>query len=271
PVGAAAPAFRLPDLDGVTLTLDLLRTPRKPVVLLFTDPDCGPSNALLPEIGRWQRDHADRLMLVAISRGTPAANRPSLSEHGLRRVLLQPGFEVAHAYRAHGTPSAVLVDPDGTIGSPVALGADAIRDLVARALGPATPTTRLHVGPPAATANGANGHRPAPAAPAAPGVLRPGDPAPALRLPDLDGRPIDLKELRGQPTLVLFWNPTCGVCERMLPELRAWEADPPEGAPRLLVVSTGTAEANRRAGLRSPILLDSQLGAGRAFGATGTP
>jgi hypothetical protein len=39
------------------------------------------------------------------------------------------------AYHADGTPSAVVVRPDGTIGSPLAQGAAAIRALVARTAG----------------------------------------------------------------------------------------------------------------------------------------
>jgi hypothetical protein len=52
--------------------------------------------------------------------------------HGLTRALLQRDSEVVQVYQVGGTPSAVLVRPDGTIGSPVAGGADAIRRLVAR-------------------------------------------------------------------------------------------------------------------------------------------
>ena len=57
----------------------------------------------------------------------------------------------------------------------------------------------------------------------------------------------------------------------MLPDLKAWEAHPPEGAPQLLVVSTGSVEENRAQGLRSPVVLDQGFTAGRAFGADGTP
>jgi hypothetical protein len=40
----------------------------------------------------------------------------------------------------------------------------------------------------------------------------------------------------------------------------------------LLVVSTGTVEANKEMGLRSPVLLDQEgMTIGRTFGATGTP
>ena len=57
----------------------------------------------------------------------------------------------------------------------------------------------------------------------------------------------------------------------MLPDLKQWEANPQEGPPKLLVVSAGTLEANKEMGLISPVLLDQQFNAGRAFGASGTP
>jgi thiol-disulfide isomerase/thioredoxin len=50
---------------------------------------------------------------------------------------------------------------------------------------------------------------------------------------------------------VLFWNPGCGFCRQMLPDVKEWEARAPEGAPRLLVVSAGSEEANKEMGLTS--------------------
>jgi hypothetical protein len=76
---------------------------------------------------------------------------------------------------------------------------------------------------------------------------------------------------RGYSTLVLFWNPGCGFCARMLDDLKAWEQNPPAGAPKLLVISTGTAEDNRAMGLHAPTVLDQSFAAGKAFGASGTP
>jgi len=70
---------------------------------------------------------------------------------------------------------------------------------------------------------------------------------------------------------VLFWNPGCGFCRQMLDDLKAWEANPPAGAPKLLVVSTGTVDENRALGLRAPMVLDQSATIMSAFGATGTP
>ena len=133
PLDSPAPEFELPDLSGGTLSLDSLRSPGKPILLLFTDPECGPCNALLPEVGRWQEEHAQKLTLALVSRGNPEENRRQADEHGLTNVVLQADWEVSKAYRVRGTPSAVLVLPDDSIGSPVAGGSEAIKSLVGRA------------------------------------------------------------------------------------------------------------------------------------------
>ncbi|MDQ3654099.1 MAG: redoxin domain-containing protein [Chloroflexota bacterium] len=257
PVGTNAPAFSLARLDGETVTLDSLRAEGKPVVLVFTDPGCGPCGALMPELGRWQQEHAQVLTLALVSRGTREANAAKAGEHGISRVFLQQDREVSQAYQSVPTPSAVLIRADGTIGAPAALGSDAIRSLITRITARPAP---LHPSSP-------NGNGLAPARP----VSKVGQPAPVVTLTDLDGKAVSLEEFQGDPTLVLFWNPGCGFCSRMLDDLKAWEATPPTGAPRLLVISTGTVEANQAMGLQSTLVLDQGFATGRAFGAGGTP
>lgn len=273
PVGAPAPAFSLPGLHGETLTFEALRAAGQPVLLLFSDPNCGPCNTLLPEIGRWQREHAGAITVALVTRGQPEANRAKSAEHAIVHLLLQADREVAQTYQANGTPAAVLVRPDGTIGSPLALGADAIRSLVVRTVGGPAPAPSVPLRPAAIDDGDRNGTgQPQPTVPApAPVSPQVGQPAPALRLPDLDGTEVDLASFIRHPTLVLFWNPGCGFCTRMLADLKAWEAQRPKGAPKLLVVSTGSIEANRAMGLRSPVLLDEGFSTGTAFGASGTP
>ncbi|MFL5760002.1 MAG: redoxin domain-containing protein [Thermomicrobiales bacterium] len=264
PVGAPAPAFSLPGLHGETLTLESLLAGGKPVALVFSNPGCGPCNALLPELGRWQRENADRVTIALIGEGSQKANRAKSTEHGMSRVLLQAGREVAESYQADGTPMAVVVRPDGTIGSPLASGADEVRALILRTIELAVPAA---LSGSLARAGSANGN----AAHSQPGAAAIGDPAPAFTLPDLDGRSISLADFRGHPTVVLFWNLGCGYCANMLDDLRAWEAKPPAKAPQLLVVSTGDVEANRAMGLRSTVVLDQSFAVGQSFGTDGTP
>ena len=79
PVGSTAPEFSLSGLHGETLTLEALRSSGKPVMLLFTDPGCGPCNAMLPEVGRWQEEHAQKLTLALVSRGEVEENKTKAS------------------------------------------------------------------------------------------------------------------------------------------------------------------------------------------------
>jgi methylamine dehydrogenase accessory protein MauD len=245
PVGSPAPDFELPDLRGEKLTLDSLRAPGQPVMLIFTDPGCDPCTELLPEIGRWQRNYADEVTISLISRGDPEENRAKTAEHGVERVLLQQDWEVTAAYQVEGTPSAVLVRPEGTIGSSLALGYEAVETLAAHTVGAPGPYVPLG--------------------------KKVGETAPPLKLPDLSGKSIELSDFRGSETLVLFWSPTCGFCNEILDDLRALEDNSPVGMPKLLVVSTGTVEANEAMGLSSPVVLDEGFNAGQAFGAPGTP
>jgi peroxiredoxin len=133
-LGTVAPGFSLPELSGEILTLDVLRAPGKPIVLIFVDPDCGPCTGLLPDVGRWQREYRGKLTVALIGRGNPEANRLKIAEHGVNLMLLQHNREVAQVYQAHSTPSAVLVGVDGTIGSQLAQGTDAVCALVAGAI-----------------------------------------------------------------------------------------------------------------------------------------
>src|SRR5262249_26164698 len=148
--------------------------------------------------------------------------------------------EVATAYQAFGTPAAVLIHPDGTLASLVAGGADAIAALVDDALSmtdPGAARAVVHV----------SGHAPGSLRAVAPSARR-AHRLPRLRLPHLQGHPVELADLVDRPTCLLFWNPRCSFCIRILDEIRAWERDPPPGAPGLLVISSGGAEEMRRSG-----------------------
>jgi peroxiredoxin len=256
PVGSEAPEFSLSGLLGETLTLDALRSSGKQVMALFTDPGCGPCNAMLPDVGRWQEEHAQKLTLALISRGEVEENKTKAQEHGLSNVLLQKDWEVSESYEVRGTLSAVLISPDGKVASPVAGGAEGIRGLLSYAMGeraqlPMQPHQPQTEGQPCPDCGKVHA-----AAPTVAAAQKVGEEAPEVKLPDLEGNTVKLADFRGEETLVLFWNPGCGFCQQMLPDLKKWEVTSPEGAPKLLVVSAGSEEANKEMGLASPVLLD---------------
>jgi len=128
--GVRAPDFRLKRLDGRVVALEHLRTSGKPVVLVFTDTECGPCTQLLPTLGYWQREHAAHLEIVNISRGPLEANRARSAVNNVTNLLVATSDDIVHAYHAFAVPSAVLVLSDGTIGSTLALGEGAIRALI---------------------------------------------------------------------------------------------------------------------------------------------
>src|SRR5215216_1831461 len=225
PVGSEAPQFSLSGLYGEILTLDALRSSGKPLMMLFTDPGCGPCNALLPEVGRWQEEHANKLTLSLVSRGEVEENKTKAQEHAIKNVLLQKDWEVSESYEVRGTPSGVLISADGKVASPVAGGVEGIRGLLSYAVGqgaqlPMQPHQHQTEGRPCPNCGKVHA-----AAPTVEAVQKVGEEPPQVKLPNLAGHTVDLADFRGEETLVLFWNPGCGFCQQMLPDLKEWESN----------------------------------------------
>ncbi|MGE3268985.1 MAG: MauE/DoxX family redox-associated membrane protein [Chloroflexota bacterium] len=266
PFGAPAPDFTLPDITGRPATLTRALDLGQPVLLLFTDPECAACTSLLPDIGGWQQDLAPSLTVLVISRGAASANRAKSAEHGIAPVLLQQDYEVADLYRVYATPSAVLVRPDGTIGSPLAGGPDQIRSLVLHTV---TAPADNQWQPPLQLSM-VHQHPPQPTAPTPQGLAI-GSLAPTFELPGTQGEVIKLADFRDEPVLLVFWSPNCGFCHQLLPDLRAWEQTASTGTPRLILVSQGSADEHASLNLRAPIALDQDLRVGASFGISGTP
>jgi uncharacterized membrane protein YphA (DoxX/SURF4 family)/thiol-disulfide isomerase/thioredoxin len=130
PVGAAAPEFSLQDvLTGEWASVSALAQRGLPLLLIFSDPLCGPCNALLPRIAQWQQQHKTRLLIAVVSSGEAEKVRFKQQEHNLAFMYLQRNREASAGYQAYGTPSAVLI-VNGMIGSPLAPGEVAIAQLV---------------------------------------------------------------------------------------------------------------------------------------------
>jgi thiol-disulfide isomerase/thioredoxin/uncharacterized membrane protein YphA (DoxX/SURF4 family) len=252
PVGSSAPDFELESLDGTRASLGELLGDGRRLVLVFTSAGCGPCEALLPQIPEWQDRYGDATRFAVIATGGRADNVAKAAEHGIETVLLQSDDrEVSSAYEAHGTPMAVVISSEGVILSPTVGGAEQVSTLVSQAAGAVLDVR--HVEPQCDEA------------------LPAGREAPKLTLSDLDGEPIALEDLYQRPTALVFWNPGCGFCERMLPSLREVAQRPPNGAPQLVVVSAGDLDDIREQEIRSLVLHDPDWDAMHAFGASGTP
>jgi peroxiredoxin len=134
PLGASAPDFSLASVDGATVTLEELRGRGRPVLLVFASPGCGSCLQLFPSIRRWQHTLSERLTIAVISAGAAKDNEALADTYGLDTVLVQAKGELLQGYRIRGTPSAVLVTVDGTIGSIAAESMFGIEPMVRRVL-----------------------------------------------------------------------------------------------------------------------------------------
>jgi uncharacterized membrane protein YphA (DoxX/SURF4 family)/protein-disulfide isomerase len=134
PLKSAAPQFELTAYAGGTTSLKQLLAYGKPLLLIFTNPTCGPCVVLFAEVKDWQQSHSEQLTIALISFGTIKENFVNVARNGLGQVLLQQKREVAEQYGANVTPTAVVVDTAGRIASPLAAGADEIRKLLTTVL-----------------------------------------------------------------------------------------------------------------------------------------
>jgi peroxiredoxin/uncharacterized membrane protein YphA (DoxX/SURF4 family) len=253
-----APPFVLPNLDGRTISLSDLRSAGLPVVLFFTDARCDPCDLLLPEIGGWQTEHRDRITTVLISNGDADVNREKTEAHGIKNVLLQKELELVNAYGIEQAPAVIVIQANGQWDGQAAYGDVQIRRLVERAIG------RLPSQAGSIHASSNPSH-------ALVEPLQVGDVLPSISMPTLDGEGLDTGEPGGKESVLLFWNPTCGYCQRMAGDLKQWEANQTAESPRLIVISAGTEESTRAHGFSSTVVLDHGTGVGRMVGAHGTP
>ena len=118
--GAPAPDFRLPRVDGGEQSLADLRGER--VLLVFSDPDCGPCDELAPRLQEIHLRRAD-LQVLVVSRRDVEANRTKAAALGLTfPIVLQRQWEISLQYAMFATPIGYLIDERGILASDVAVG-----------------------------------------------------------------------------------------------------------------------------------------------------
>jgi peroxiredoxin len=102
-----------------------------------------------------------------------------------------------------------------------------------------------------------------------------GSEAPAFELPDLDGQRKSLADFRGKKLLVIFFNPKCGFCAKMGPDLGRLPIYGNNGRPVPLIITTGDPEENRKFFkehlVRCTVLLQEQMEVASKYLANGTP
>jgi peroxiredoxin len=129
--GAVAPPFRLPTPAGGEVALEAYRGRR--LLLVFSDPKCGPCRELMPELEALHQRTPDIEVLV-ISRGNVEAVKAEFAEHPASfPVAVQKRWEISRRYAMFATPVGYLIDEAGVIASDVSSGAEAILVLLASA------------------------------------------------------------------------------------------------------------------------------------------
>jgi thiol-disulfide isomerase/thioredoxin len=119
-------------LDGQgELSLEEYRGRR--LLLVFSDPECGPCDQIAPHLERLHRERPD-LSVLMIGRRDRELNRQKLAKLGLTiPAVLQRSWEISLLYGMFATPVAYLIDEHGVIAADVATGAEPILDLVSGA------------------------------------------------------------------------------------------------------------------------------------------
>jgi peroxiredoxin len=253
------PPFRLPSLDNGEVALEQFRGER--VLLVHWSPDCGYCRQIAPDLaGLQERLRKRKTELVLVSYGSPEANRTLVEEHGLTcRVLLQPDRATVEGFAHMGTPVAYLLDEKGRIAKPVAVGARDVPQLAAHAAGHGRLQTERPISESRIEREG----------------LKAGTPAPLFELPDLGGETASLAEQRGRRVLLLFSDPDCGPCEKVLPDLARLHRERRSDGLEIIMVSRGGLEENRQKAeafsIEFPVVLQPGWKLSKKYGIFATP
>lgn len=251
-IGSPAPDFALPNVVGREVSLENLLMQARPLLLFFVSPTCKPCAALLPEIEAWQAELKGKLNLVLISSGDVQENLDKFSNEKFNYVLLQKDRETMRSFKAQWTPTAVLINDDGSIASHTAAGDKAIRELLEQIKAKIDDPDVLLIGG-GATSKKLGGY------------------LPEFSQNDVFDRKVSSEDLQGKQTLVAFWSLGCGYCEKMLDDLRAWDKTKGADAPNLVIMSDGEPEPHRKLNFQSPVVLDKDREISIELGMSGTP
>jgi peroxiredoxin len=256
PIGSPFPEFELLDTANRVVTLSNVLSDGRPSVFFFVSPTCEPCRAMLPEMETWLAELGDRVNFVFLSSGTAEANREKFAGAFVDEIVLQENREVAEAVRARWTPTAVFVRADGTIGSHLAAGDAAMRELIQGLRDENVSDRDLYF-----VSDSVNGDR----------QPKIGEYLPEFSLKDIKGNEVTASDLRGKKTVAVFWSPSCPHCASMMKDLKAWDESRRVSDPHLIVFSDGSKEEHEPFDLNSPVVLDSGYKTAAQLGMFGTP
>ena len=103
------------------------------MLLVHWSPGCGFCTQIASELARLEdKLRARKTELVLVSAGGVEANRAVAEEHRLTAPVLLQEEQIA-AFSGIGTPAAYLLDEEGRVAAPLALGANEVPELAAQA------------------------------------------------------------------------------------------------------------------------------------------
>ncbi len=118
--GTQAPPFTLKSLDGKQVSLKNLRA-KGPVMLVFWTTECVYCFMHIGELNELQEKYRDKGFTIAAINFAGEHEqevREYVSDNGLKYLMLTDrlkNIDVAQAYKVIGTPTIVLIAPDGKI------------------------------------------------------------------------------------------------------------------------------------------------------------
>ena len=219
------------------------------------------------DLARLQDEFRQRgVQVVFVSHGDAKANRKLAEKHRLKLPILLIGkdADVPEAFRSTGTPVAYLLDAEGRVAKPLAVGYVQVQTLAEEAANGKGPKTRFRL----------PGEKPLSASKLERNGLKAGTPAPPFRLPEIiHGRNIALEDFRGRPVLLVFSDPHCGPCEQ-LAELARLHQERGDDLS-LILVGRGERDENRRKarehGFEFPVVIQKGWELSKQYGIFATP
>lgn len=264
PVGTPLPPFRLSNLEGRVVDSEDLRGKR--VLLIHWSPSCGYCARIAPDLARLQSElRAQGIAVLLVAHGDAASNEKLAKEHELNFpiLLLAAGEAVPEAFQSHGTPVAYLLDDEGRVAKPLAVGYEHVMALAREAAGVGWKRTRLPSEKPLSQSKLIRDG------------LKAGTFAPTFSLPDLNGGMLTLQEYRGRRVLLVFSDPHCGPCDQLAAELGRLHRTNGDTDLTLIMVGRGDPEENRlkarEHGIDFPVVLQRRWELSKEYGIFATP
>jgi peroxiredoxin len=263
PIGLAAgepvPPFRLRDLAGKQFGLDDFAGRR--VLLVNWSPDCGFCDVVAPDLAKLGPELAKReTELVLATHGPPKRIRAFHEEHGLEAAVLRQSGSDLEVFEDLGTPVAYLLDEQGRVASPLAVGAGEVLELAREAAG-----ERRRLGAERSLTESRIERE----------GLRAGTKAPDFVLPDVDGKTVSLADYRGRKVLLVFSDLHCGPCEELAPGLAELQREHAESNLQVVMVGRGDPGENRRKarehGFDFPVVVQKGWKVSKTYGIFATP